>query len=149
MYKFGTNSNNHLITCHPDIQLVLTLALHRTRIDFGISFGHRSTEVQKTLYAEGKSECDGITKKSKHQSFPSDAVDIYAYHPDTRVRRELAQDKCSLSYIAGIIISCAKELKEKGEIKSIITWGGNWDRDGIILKDQKFDDLYHFERKRG
>ncbi|GAF68680.1 unnamed protein product, partial [marine sediment metagenome] len=117
----------------------------RTPVDFGISEGHRSLERQKELYDQGKSKIDGINKKGKHNYSPSLAIDLYAYHPDIEVRKKLAYDVPTLCIIAGVIISCADELKAKGDIKHSIRWGGNWDNDGVILYDQSFDDLPHFE----
>ena len=143
--KFGKRSLHNLLTCHTDLQKILYLAIERSRIDFGISEGHRSIERQKQLYQEGKSTIDGITKRGKHNSNPSMAVDIYAYHPDISVRRKIIYDLGTLCYLAGHIIACANELKSKGEITHDIRWGGNWNRDSVILHDQSFDDLPHFE----
>lgn len=123
----------------------MQLAITRSRIDFGISEGHRSLERQKQLFDEGKSKIDGIERKGKHNHDPSEAVDIFVYHPDPELRQELAYDTGSLCYIAGVVNSCAEELIEKEEITHSIRWGGNWDKDGVILKDQNFNDLPHFE----
>ena len=38
-----------------------------------------------------------------------------------------------------------KILKEEGIISHDIRWGFNWDRDGIIISDQNFQDGPHFE----
>lgn len=40
-----------------------------------IDYVLRDTETQKRLYAEGKSKCDGVTKRSQHQS--ALAADLY------------------------------------------------------------------------
>lgn len=144
-FRFGNSSTTKLLTCHEDLQKVLQLAITRSRIDFGISEGHRSLARQKQLFDEGKSQIDGIERKGKHNFEPSLAADIYVYHPDLETRRKLVYDKASLCYIAGIIISCAEELLEKEEITHKVRWGGNWDKDGVILQDQNFDDLPHFE----
>ena len=144
-YTFGARSSKILATCHPDLIKIHELAITRTRVDYGMSEGHRSLERQKALYDQGKSQIDGIRKKGKHNYKPSLAGDIYIYHPDPAMRKKLAYDKGSMCYVAGIIMSCALELFEKGETSHLIRWGGNWDRDGIILLDQSFDDLPHFE----
>jgi peptidoglycan L-alanyl-D-glutamate endopeptidase CwlK len=144
-YKFGSNSQSKLDTCHVDLQKILSLAISRSNVDFGITEGHRTTTRQKQLFDEGKSKIDGITKKGKHNYKPSLAADIYIYHPDLETRRKLAYDKVSLAYVAGIIDSCANELCEKGEIEHKIRWGANWNSDGVIDYDQSFDDYPHFE----
>ena len=145
MYKLGKGSLKKLESVHHDLVKIIKLAITRTPVDFGISEGHRSLERQKELYDQGKSKIDGINKKGKHNYSPSLAIDLYAYHPDIEVRKKLAYDVPTLCLIAGVIISCADELKAKGDIKHSVRWGGNWDNDGVILYDQSFDDLPHFE----
>ena len=145
MYKLGKGSLKKLESVHHDLVKIIKLAITRTPVDFGISEGHRSLERQKELYDQGKSKIDGINKKGKHNYSPSLAIDLYAYHPDIEVRKKLAYDVPTLCIIAGVIISCADELKAKGDIKHSLRWGGNWDNDGVILYDQSFDDLPHFE----
>jgi len=145
MYKLGKGSLKKLESVHHDLVKIIKLAITRTPVDFGISEGHRTLERQKELYDQGKSKIDGINKKGKHNYSPSLAIDLYAYHPDIEVRKKLAYDVPTLCIIAGVIISCADELKAKGDIKHSVRWGGNWDNDGVILYDQSFDDLPHFE----
>lgn len=143
--KFGTRSQDNLNTCHPDLIKIMELAISRSKVDFGITEGHRSLERQKLLFDQGKSKIDGITKQGKHNCYPSLAVDIYTYHPDVETRRKLAYDKVHLSYIAGIITACSEELFNEGLVDHVIRWGANWDSDGIIDYDQSFDDYPHFE----
>jgi len=145
MYKFGNRSEEKLNTAHPDLIKIMNLAITRSRVDFGISEGQRPIERQKELFDQGKSKIDGINKKGKHNYNPSLAVDIYAFHKDLATRKRIAYDRETLCYIAGIIVSCSYELYFKGETKNLVRWGGNWDKDGVILKDQSFDDLPHFE----
>ena len=145
MYKLGKGSLSKLESVHHDLVKIIKLAITRTPVDFGISEGHRTLERQKELHDQGKSKIDGITKKGKHNYSPSLAIDLYAYHPNLETRKKIAYDVPTLCIIAGVILSCAKELEEKGDIKHSIRWGGNWDNDGVILYDQSFDDLPHFE----
>lgn len=144
-YSFGKNSRKELDTCHEDLVKILDMAIKHSKIDFGISEGHRSVERQNRLYREGKSKIDGINKKGKHNYSPSLAADFYIYHPDKGTRQKLIYDTLHLSYVAGVIDSCAETLFEEGEIKHKIRWGGNWDSDGVISIDQSFDDLPHVE----
>ena len=143
--KFGTRSQDNLNTCHPDLIKIMELAISRSEIDFGITEGHRTLARQNQLFIEGKSKIDGYTKKGKHNVLPSEAVDIYTYHPDLETRRKLAYDKSHLSYIAAVVKTCAQQLLEEGLITHKIRWGGNWDGDGVIDYDQSFDDYPHFE----
>lgn len=141
MYKFSINSKRELNTCHKDIRTVFNKAITLSDIDFGISEGHRSKERQQELYAQGRTKpgrivtyVDGIKIMSKHNYYPSMAVDIFAW-VDNRVSYEVKD----LAYIAGVILSVAKEMRVN------MRWGGNWDRDGVIIDDQRFIDLPHFE----
>jgi peptidoglycan L-alanyl-D-glutamate endopeptidase CwlK len=143
--NFGKNSLKELYTCHVDLQKILSLAISRTNVDFGISEGYRSLERQKILFDDGKSTIDGISKKGMHNHKPSLAADLYVYHPDIEIREKIAYDKVHLAYIIGIVASCAVELLEDGEITHKIRWGGNWDMDGVLVIDQKFQDLPHVE----
>ena len=138
----------------------MDLALARSDVDFGITYGMRTPDEQFELYKIGRREredgeweksgstvtnCDGFKKKSKHNGSPSLAVDIYAYHPDKETRYKIAYDKATLSRISGFVGSVAKELYNERKTKHLVTWGGNFDRDGVILYDQKLQDLCHFE----
>jgi len=123
----------------------MKLAISRSLIDFGISEGYRSVERQNLLFRQKKSKIDGVNKKGKHNYSPSLAVDIYIYHPNRSTQKKIMYDAMHLSYVLGIVTSCAIELYDKGEIKSKIRWGGNWDSDGIIAYDHSFRDLPHIE----
>lgn len=149
MNQFGKSSESKLKTMHPDLQKVFRLALSRSSIDFGVSEGYRSRARQMLLYAQGKTTITGVgSDLGKHNVNPSLAGDIYVYHPDYETRKQIAYDPSHLAYVAGVIESCARELYDKGEISHLIRWGGNWDRDGIILIDQNFDDMPHHELKK-
>lgn len=137
MFKFSNSSKQKLSTCDPDLQSIFNLAIKRSKIDFGIAEGHRSIERQKELFAEGKTTIDGVTQKSQHNFSPSLAVDIYAYFNGSA-----SWDEKHLCYIAGVVQSCAVELG------FVVRWGGNWDSDGVIVYDQNFIDLPHFEIKK-
>tara|TARA_R110000787_G_scaffold274731_1_gene382816 strand:- start:706 stop:1182 length:477 start_codon:yes stop_codon:yes gene_type:complete len=154
MYSYGKNSIIEVKSCHSDMQKILNLSIQRSKVDFGVSEGARSIRVQQAYYAIGRTtelhrrpitNVDGITKLSKHNRIPSEAADIYIYHPIKSIREDIIYNQLHLSYVAGIIDSVAKELFEKGEVTSLVRWGGNWDGDGIIDLDQRFDDLPHFE----
>lgn len=144
--QWSQKSKRELKSVEIDLQRVFNLAIKISDVDFSIIEGFRSLERQKKLYAKGRSESgnivtniDGVKKKSKHQL--RKAVDIRIYHPG----RNLGYDIKHLSYVAGVILSCSEILYAEGEISQKVRWGGNWDKDGVILKDHNFKDLPHFE----
>lgn len=141
MYHFSKTSQNRLKTCTSDLQKVFNLAIKRSKVDFGIASGHRPTDEQQRLYAQGRTVpgpivtyVDGIKKKSEHNYKPSKATDVYAW-----VNGRASWDEKHLCYIAGVVMSCAEELGVP------LRWGGNWDGDGEIISDQQFMDLPHYE----
>tara|TARA_R110002020_G_scaffold17376_4_gene61107 strand:- start:2042 stop:2470 length:429 start_codon:yes stop_codon:yes gene_type:complete len=140
MYQFSPTSLLRLATCHEDLQLIFKVSILTSRIDFGIAEGHRSIGKQLEYFRAGKSKIDGVEKKGKHNYTPSMAVDIYAYYNGSA-----KWDKESLCYLAGHIIAVADQLFGEGQVGFKIRWGGNWSNDGVIVHDQTFDDLPHFE----
>lgn len=142
MFSFGKKSLEKLATCHKDLQVIATEALATSVLDFGISEGTRSVEDQMKYFKEGKSQIDGVTKKSKHNHSPSLAFDMYAYIPG---KPELAYDKYLLAYLAIHIVGTAERLKKEGVITNSVRSGGDWDKDLIYVSDQSFVDLPHIE----
>lgn len=140
MFKLGKRSLEKLNTCHKDLQLIINTAISLSDIDFGISEGHRSIELQNKYYKEGKSKIDGITKKGKHNYEPSLAVDIYLWKDN-----KASWDTTHFLYIIGLIDAVAKILYKENKITHIIRNGSNWDKDDDIIIDQTFIDLPHFE----
>ena len=138
--KLSTISQTRLNTCHPDIRLIISEAIKVSQVDFGVAEGHRSVERQQQLFKEKKSQKDGIRNLSKHNENPSMAVDIYGW-----VNGKSCYDERTLCYLAGTIMAVAGMLYNQGRIMQDLRWGGNWDGDGEIITDQKFQDLVHFE----
>lgn len=134
MYELSKSSREKLETCDKRLIFIILAAIKISKIDFGVSCGHRSIEEQKKLFKEGKSRVDGVKTNGKHNFYPSKAVDLFAY-----VDGAISYEISDLSYIAGIIDAVANQLGYK------VRWGGNWDGDGIIMRDQTFNDLPHFE----
>lgn len=106
--------------------------------------GHRSQETQEQYYKEGKSQLDGVVKKSKHQSWPSMAVDIMPWYKGFNPFGDRNGDKL-FYYMAGQFMAIADRLYRDGEISHRARWGGNWDGDMDFFSDSSFFDLPHFE----
>lgn len=146
-YALGKNSIQRLNSCHPDIQAVVKEAIRHTQVDFGVAEGHRPVARQQKLYAQGRTApgkivtyVDGKERVGKHNLQPSMAIDLYAW-----VGGKALWDERYLTYLAGVLTATAERLYQAGAIKHRWHWGGNWDRDGVIVDDQKFIDYPHHE----
>lgn len=135
--KFGNRSKANLDTADPRLQRVCYRALSYGVMDFSVIEGHRTIEKQQKLYAEGKSQIDGITRKGKHNENPSLAVDLLPY-PHKINGVNVWEDKQRFSVLAGLILAAAAE---EGVT---LRWGGDWDGDGNNA-DSSFHDMPHFE----
>ena len=80
-YAFSKTSKSRLETCHDELQRLFNEVIKCK--DCSILEGARSDERQEELYSQGKSQLDGITKKSNHQitkeNPKSFAVDVMPY----------------------------------------------------------------------
>jgi len=135
--KFGARSQKNLDTCHEALQRVAKRALSYGVMDFSVIEGHRPIERQQQLYAEGKSQIDGVTKKGKHNELPSLAFDLLPYPHEINGINVWA-DRQRFCVLAGLIYAAAAEEC------CIVRWGGDWDGDGNNA-DSNFNDLPHFE----
>jgi peptidoglycan L-alanyl-D-glutamate endopeptidase CwlK len=134
-FAFGGASSQRLATTDLRIQHIMEEALRTSLIDFGIPSygGMRTAEEQGFLYLDGKSKCDGVFKKSYHQS--GKAVDIFPY-----IGGRANYDKRYCFFLAGHILATAKRLGYE------LTWGGDFDGD-LDFDDQTFQDLVHYQLK--
>ena len=133
MPSFGIKSKEHRDTCHYYIKVVLDEAIKI--IDFSVLEGNRLESRQKRLFKEGKSKCDGIINKSKHQTIPSLAVDIAPYPIDFS---DAEKARARFYHLMGVIKAIA-------HTKGIeFRFGMDWDGDNTYT-DQSFDDLQHLE----
>jgi len=132
-FKLSERSLERAKDVNPKLINLILLAIRRTPVDFGVAWmgGKRTAEEQNQLFKEGYSQCDGYEKLSKHQS--GDAIDLNIF-----VGSKLVENKEMLCVVAGIMFSCANELGIK------IIWGRDWNNNGD-LRDNKFNDQYHFE----
>lgn len=99
--------------------------------DHTILTGHRGREEQNEMYRTGKSQV--MYPNGKHNSIPSKAVDAAPYPIDWK-------DRERATLFAGIVLGVAHNMGIE------IRWGGDWDGD-FQVKDNNFDDLWHFELK--
>jgi len=126
MYKLSNRSRERLNGINPILIELIEEAIKTSPFDFGIPQygGLRTAEDQHNLYLDKKSQCDGYSKLSYHQS--GNAFDIYAY-----VDCKASWDKDHLTAIAEHIKCVAKD-----QFNMDIIWGGDWTR---------FVDMPHFQ----
>ena len=127
MPRFGTKSRGRLSSCHPDLQKVFNQVIKE--IDCSILCGQRGEKEQNKAFDEGRSKVrfpDG-----RHNANPSNAVDVAPYPIDW-------EDRERFHLFAGYVLGIADSMGIR------LRWGGDWDRDWTV-KDNKFDDLPHFE----
>jgi len=125
--RFSKRSRSRLGTCHPSLQKIF----HETikHFDCTILEGARSKEKQDEAFLKGNSKVKW--PNGKHNRVPSVAVDVIPYPIDWG-------DRERMSYFAGYVQGISTQM----EIP--LRWGGDWDQD-TELKDNRFDDLVHFE----
>ena len=128
MYKFSQRSLNNLMNV--DEKLVLICNELIKRIDFTVIEGYRTRERQKELFNKGFSRIDGISKKGKHNYFPSRAVDIIPYKKGHNPFDGSKESEDMFYELAEQFKKVAKELNIE------VSWGGDW---------ESFKDLPHFQ----
>lgn len=135
MPELSEFSLRNLETCDPRIQEVIKEVAKF--YDIRVLEGRRTWARQRELFSQGKTKL--MPPASKHNSdtdgdvdYMSLAVDVAPYPIDWK-------DAKRFCYMAGMILAVAKMKGIK------MRWGGNWDMDQVIIDDQTFDDLPHFE----
>ena len=129
MPRFGTRSKSRLHTC--DGRLIELFNKVVKEFDCTVIEGHRGKDAQNKAYNKGNSKLK--FPNGKHNKSPSVAVDVAPYPIDW-------EDRDRFHYFGGYVLGIAKSLGLN------IRWGGDWDQD-TQTKDNKFDDLVHFEIK--
>lgn len=127
MPALGPGSQEKLDQVHPDLVRLCEAVIED--FDFSVITGHRGQEDQDAAYRRGLSQVKW--PNGMHNKLPSLAVDLAAYPIDWEdSRRQL--------YFSGFVMGVAARLGIK------LRWGGDWDQDTEV-KDNGFNDLYHFE----
>jgi len=141
MIPFAKSTVKRLEEAHEDIKLICYKVNEVSEIPFDVSCCYRSLSDQHKEFLRGNSTVDGINNRGKHNCRPSEAVDIYCYTEKWKTSYSVHQ----MAYLAGVFRAVSQQLHEIGKTNHLIRWGGNWDSDGVIITDQEFDDLPHFE----
>ena|SRR5688572_12412576 len=109
MFPFGKKSLEVRSQLHPDLQKVVD-EVSKT-VNCSLICGHRNEADQNRAFAEGKSKLKW--PKSRHNSWPSEAVDIVPYPVDWKDIKAFK--------------AMAVKIKEAAETVGVkIEWGGDW-----------------------
>lgn len=141
MPSFGKASLDRLEMCNHILQTLF----HRVVVyrDCSITCGHRSHEEQAELYAQGRTKpgkrvTNAKPGQSKHNSYPSLAVDVVPWP-------EKWSSEDAFESLHDTVIAHWQEMQRNGETGGYaLVWGGDWDGDGD-REDQRFNDLPHYE----
>lgn len=115
MFKLSSTSKNRREGVDPRLIEIDNLAITLTLVDYGhpADAGLRSADRQFELFVDGKSQCDGTNKISRHQS--GKALDFYAF-----VNGKASWKEEHLAMVACAYFQAASILGYK------IKWGGLW-----------------------
>ena len=111
-YKWSNSSLKKLSTCDKRLQDMANMMLARSEFDLTITCGHRGEKEQQEAFDSGKSKAK--FGQSKHNIFPSKAVDIVPYPISWDDKDRRWQD------MALNAMWCA------GKLGFEITWGGSF-----------------------
>ena len=127
MPHYSKQSQEKLETCDARLQDIFNTVIKV--FDHSILCGHRSQAEQDLAFQTNKSKVQW--PNGKHNKTPSQAVDVAPYPIEWDNTKRF-------TLFAGFVLGVA-------EMKGVkIRWGGDWDGD-TKMKDQKFNDLVHFE----
>ena len=136
MPKYSQRSLERLATCEEPLQDLAKEVVKR--FDNTVVYGHRTVEEQQELYALGRTKPgrivtykDGVTRLSRHNVYPSRAIDLAPYP----IRWS---DIKRFHFFAGWVLQTAYSMGIG------LRWGGDWDGDTEV-SDERFVDLPHFE----
>ena len=131
MPTFGRSSKEKLATCDPILIAIMEEAIEV--MDFTVLEGIRGREAQEAAFNAVPQRSKARYGESKHNAFPSRAVDIAPWPIDW-------DDAEAFVLLAGVVMAVAHRLGYKDSIR----WGGDWDSDRRT-EDERFRDYPHFE----
>jgi len=129
MPYFGRSSLNNLNTCCFELRDILLEAIKH--VDFSVVCGHRNAADQQKAFADGFSEV--TWPNSKHNEYPSDAVDVAPY-----VNGIKWDDIEGFTLLAGILKGIA--IMKGYNLRIGIDWDGD-----LFVKEHSFKDRPHIE----
>lgn len=140
MPKLDPESMTKLQTCHQQIQDAVILCAEYWPGKIKVTCGHRGAAEQVKLLAEKRTKVPW--PQSKHNVFPSMAVDLAIVEPDGTIKWGTKEDPeiQEWTFFAGFFMCCLRHCGINAR------WGGDWDGD-LDMDDNSFNDFPHFEIK--
>lgn len=132
MAKFGRRSKTNLSSCDDELQRLFNEVVKH--YDCSVLCGHRGEAAQNAAYYEGRSKLK--YPRSKHNTFPSKAVDVAPYYANAKAKIPW-DDKDKFILFGGFVLGMAKSMGIN------IRWGGDWK--STMEMGSKFFDGPHFE----
>jgi len=135
---------------HPDLQRAFTEIAARFATWFPgwkliVVTTYRSAAEQLIEYRAGRSQLDGTRKVGRHNSKPSNAIDVMIVSPSgVLIDGLFANGKVSREMFVAMYGLVGQWAQEIG-----LRWGGDWDGDKVPVgpdPTESFDDIYHIER---
>ena len=122
-FKLSERSIRKLEGVEKDLVNVVLEAIKLTKVDFGVTYGLRTLEEQKELYASGRSQ----TMKSKH--LEGRAVDLVAYFGS------------NVSWELNVYDDICDAMAEAARRHTVaIKWGAAWSEGDIRLYEGSAED---------
>lgn len=127
MPSFGERSKKALESAHPKLRLLFEEVVKA--YDCAVLCGFRNEADQEEAFLKGFSKVH--FPNSKHNSYPSLAVDVVPWPLNWKEERKFYQ-------FSGYVLATAERLGIK------VRWGGDFNQDGSLTNDP-FVDLPHWE----
>jgi len=127
MPKFSEDSKKKLETCCTELQVLFNTVIKH--VDCTVICGYRNEQEQNEAFIKGNSKLK--YPESKHNKIKSKAIDVLPYPIDWN---DNERNYMFIGFVKGIAASMDLNIRS----------GADWDSD-FDLKDNKFNDLPHFE----
>ena len=127
MPVFSEQSRNKLDSCNERLRMLFSIVIDH--FDCRVTDGYRPKSRQDEYYKQKKTKVQ--YPNSKHNIYPSRAVDVVPYPVDWTDRERFC-------YFAGFVMATTASLGIK------LRWGGDFNQNTHI-KDSNFIDMPHYE----
>ena len=107
MYNYGQASTKNLETCHEKLQRLFAIVIKY--YDISIVCGYRDKDTQDKYYRRGSSKL--MYPMSKHNQYPSLAVDFAAYHKGVGISWNEKDALLISGFIEGIAIGLGIKVR--------------------------------------